>query len=156
MEPGIELNMPIYLHRQPGTKLLVTIFIVFLAVVAVLFARYPDSIGLWVLSALAIMALVTLLFWSLSVEVTSDRVRVWFGSGLISRSFEVGDIRAVSTVRNRWFYGWGIRRTPHGWMFNLWGLDAVELELNNGKRFRIGTDQPGQLQQAIEQALEGG
>jgi hypothetical protein len=37
-------------------------------------------------------------------------------------------------------------------MFNVSGLDAVELELISGKRFRIGTDHPEGLETAIRQA----
>jgi hypothetical protein len=34
-------------------------------------------------------------------------------------------------------------------MWNVWGLDAVELELDTGRRFRIGTDQPVELTDAL-------
>ena len=34
------------------------------------------------------------------------------------------------------------------------GLDAVELHLTNGRRLRIGTDQPDALAAAIAQARE--
>ena len=33
---------------------------------------------------------------------------------------------AVREVRNRWIQGWGIRKISRGWMYNVWGLDAVE------------------------------
>lgn len=42
--------------------------------------------------------------------------------------------------------------TPHGWLFNVSGLDAVELELINNRRFRIGTDEPQRLIAAIQTA----
>ena len=34
-------------------------------------------------------------------------------------------------------------------MWNISGLDAVELEYKDGKKFRIGTNQPQKLCQAI-------
>jgi hypothetical protein len=34
-------------------------------------------------------------------------------------------------------------------MFNVWGLDAVEIEQRNGKRFRIGTGEPADLVAAL-------
>ena len=37
---------------------------------------------------------------------------------------------------------------PSGWMFNVSGLDALELVLANGKRFRIGTDNPNDVIEA--------
>ena len=48
--------------------------------------------------------------------------------------------------------GWGIRKVVGGWMFNVAGLDAVELGLSKGGLFRIGTDEPDQLLEAITQA----
>ena len=62
---------------------------------------------------------------------------------------QIADARQV---RNRWYYGWGIRRVPGAWMFNISGLDAVELTLRSGKRFRLGTDDPQGLVFAIGQA----
>ena len=41
------------------------------------------------------------------------------------------------------------RRTQLGWMFNVSGLDAVELSLASGARFRIGTDRPGEVMVAL-------
>ena len=76
-------------------------------------------------------------------------MRLWFGPGLIHKTFAASDIREARIVRNRWFYGWGIRWTPHGWLFNVSGLDAVEVELRSGRQYRIGTDEPRQLHEAI-------
>ena len=56
----------------------------------------------------------------------------------------------VTQVRNRWWWGFGIRWTPHGWMWNISGLDAVELTYHNGKKFRIGTDEPEALLEALK------
>jgi hypothetical protein len=35
------------------------------------------------------------------------------------------------------------------WVWNVSGLDAVELTLRSGRRFRIGTDEPEELAKAI-------
>jgi len=37
-------------------------------------------------------------------------------------------------------------------MFNVSGLDAVEITLISGKRFRIGTDKPNKVVEAIIQS----
>ncbi|MEJ2284164.1 MAG: hypothetical protein P8X85_11275 [Desulfobacterales bacterium] len=39
-------------------------------------------------------------------------------------------------------YGRNIRLTPHGWLFNVSGLHAVEIPLRSGKKYRMGTDDP--------------
>ena len=35
----------------------------------------------------------------------------------------------------------------------FWGFDAVEVGLNSGRRFRIGTDEPEALLAALESRL---
>ena len=52
-------------------------------------------------------------------------------------------------VRNKWWYGYGVRKVPNGWMYNVAGLDAVELELGEDRVFRIGTDDPAALMAAL-------
>lgn len=99
---------------------------------------------------LALLAAVLVLFWSLTIEIDPGRLLCFFGPGLIRREFPLHEIITARAVRNRWWYGWGIRLTPHGWMFNVSGLDAVELGLASGARFRIGTDRPAEVVAALE------
>ena len=94
--------------------------------------------------------IVAALFWGLTVEVNKDVVRLYFGFGTIHRSILREHIAMVTQVRNRWWWGFGIRWTPHGWMWNMSGLDAVELTYHNGKKFRIGTDEPEALLEALK------
>ena len=96
------------------------------------------------------------LFANLTVTVSSGRLFVRFGVGLIRKSFRIGDIVGVDSVRNRWYYGWGVRYTPHGWLFTVSGLDAVEIALENGRKYRIGTDEPQTLLAAIRAVSERG
>ena len=103
--------------------------------------------------AVAVLALVeVLVLQSLTVAVTADLIVARFGNGLVHRSFQLRSVREARTVRNRWYYGWGIRLTPHGWLFRVWGHDAVQIHLDSGKQYRIGTDQPEELLAAIKAA----
>jgi len=101
----------------------------------------------------AILGLCLLLFPTLTAVVQRDRLRCFFGLGLIGREIPVTEIVAVSVVRNPWTYGWGLRLIPGGWLWNVSGFDAVELRLNDGKLFRIGTDEPDALHAAITSAV---
>ena len=65
------------------------------------------------------------------------------------------EIVGAEPVRNEWHYGWGIRFTAFGWLFNVSGLDAVELALDSGKRVRIGTDEPRRLAEAVRAFIAG-
>jgi len=107
-----------------------------------------------VLVAVAIVGVVMWLFHSLAVEVDADAVRLAFGPGLLRKRIPMAEVHAVRVVRNPWWSGWGIRWMPGRWtMWNVSGFDAVELDLEGGKRFRVGTDQPHALARAIERAV---
>ncbi len=142
--------MLIYKHRQIGTLILFTLGfgVVLTVAILILVPAQPVVVGL----VLAMLLSGIFLFWSLTVEVTEDKLVVSFGHGVVRKSFRFEDIRDARTVRNPWYYGWGIRWTPHGWLFNVSGFDAVELELKNNRKFRIGTDDPQQLLTAIQRA----
>lgn len=110
----------------------------------------------WIVSLPAILlGMVVLLFGTLTVEVDDRSVRLWFGVGWIRKTFPLSELVECRPVRNRWWWGWGIRKIPGGWLYNVSGLDAVELQLRNGKRFRIGTDEPQRLCELIEAKRRG-
>jgi hypothetical protein len=138
-----------YQHTQVGRWILA------LAVPATLVAAalaFRDSFaGGLIVSALASLVLVS--FFTLTTVVTDDDVRVWFGVGLIRRRIALDRIAGATAVRNHLIYGWGIRLIPNGWLWNVSGLEAVELSLVDGRRFRIGTDEPEQLAAAIQGAV---
>ncbi len=95
-----------------------------------------------------------MLFSTLTVVIGEDELDVRFGPGVIRKRFKLRDIKSCQAVRNHWYYGWGIRSTPQGWLYNVSGLDAVEIKLRTGKRLRIGTDAPQELEMAIRQSIK--
>ena len=99
--------------------------------------------------ALGIMLTAGFTFSGLSTFVYKDRVSVRFRGGFIRRDILMEDIKSVKAVKNKWYYGWGVRYIGNGWMYNVSGFDAVELTLRSGRRFRIGTDKPKELEEAI-------
>ena len=96
---------------------------------------------------------VVVLFSWLRVTVSGGQAVAAFGFGWPRRVIELSEVVAVRQVRNRWWYGWGMRKVPGGWMYNVWGLDAVELEFASSKVFRIGTDEPEELFTALSLQL---
>jgi len=117
--------------------------------VAAVYAGMPHA-GLPVI-LLLVLGVTLLLFSTLTVRVTSGVLDVFFGPGFIRRRIDLKDIREVRIVRNPWYCGWGIRWIGRGWLWNVSGLQAVELELENGRRFRVGTDAPEALAEALQQ-----
>lgn len=108
----------------------------------------------FMLATMALMALMIPLFGWLTVTVDDQAVTARFGIGLIRKKIKMKDIQNATRVRNKWYYGWGIRMGPGGWMYNVSGLDAVDIELQGGGRFRVGTDEPEELVRAIKQRIE--
>ena len=92
-------------------------------------------------------------FRSLTVEVDDTDVKLQFGGGLIKRSFPLECIRSVSQVKTTLLQGWGMRCLGDGWLYNIYGLDAVELQLHSGKRALIGTDESQRLAEAISEKI---
>lgn len=127
-------------------------------IVAILLAVVPDrSTLIPVLLVTIVIVGVAAMLSRLTVSVDTTEVRAVFGTRWPRRTLALGDIVSATPVRNRWYHGWGIRKVANGWMYNVWGLDAVELELTSGKVFRIGTDEPTVLAAAIDARLgEGG
>jgi hypothetical protein len=106
-----------------------------------------------IVSAVGVLLLAALyLFGSLTVTVDTERVQLWFGPGLIRKRFDLSRILDAKAVRNPWWFGWGIRVIPDGWLYNVSGLDAVELLMGDGRKVRIGTDEPDALLAAIAEA----
>lgn len=141
-----------YRHTQTGW-LTIGLFLLVLIPVGVAYV----ATKIWLLLLLAgFFLLILSLFFSLSTTVENDQLRLSFGIGLISRTITLGEIRAARAVRNKWYYGWGIRYLgPDGWMWNIAGLDAVELEFKSGKKFRVGTDDVAGLLAAINARVRG-
>jgi hypothetical protein len=101
---------------------------------------------------LAVLGAALVVFGTLTVEVDPERVRLVFGLGLVRKTIRLADVAAFQPVRNPWIVGWGIRLIPGGQLWNVSGLDAVELALRDGRVFRIGTDEPDALARALETA----
>ena len=99
-----------------------------------------------------VMVGILALFSSLRVEVDGERVTASFAGGLLPRHVALAEIKDAKVVTIPWRYGWGIRRTPRGWLYNVWGRRAVELTLAEERTFTIGSDQPEALLAAIDAA----
>ncbi len=100
-----------------------------------------------------ILGLAAFLFASLTVEVDEEFLTVRFGPGLIRKTIPLRYIVSYQLVRNHWYQGWGIRKIPGGWMYNVSGLDALELRLQDGSIFCVGTGDPAGLMEAIRDVL---
>jgi hypothetical protein len=145
--------MDTYEHTQPGTltRILLGLVLVVPAVQTVRAADDPESAMVLGGTTLIIAGMLAA-FHALTIRVSLNEIEVLFGIGLPRKTFLVRDIVSTSIVRNRWYNGWGIKRFRGGWLYNVSGFDAVELELANGSKARLGTDKPQELLSAINLA----
>jgi uncharacterized membrane protein len=144
-----------YDHTQPGTLMRVLLCLIGVAVVAPAAQKLASGVetsetAIIFIVLVVICASIVALFHSLTVRVSSNDVCLSFGIGLIRKRFRIHDINSATIVRNRWYNGWGIKKIWGGWLYNVSGFDAVEIQLTNDRRYRIGTDQPFELLSAIK------
>jgi hypothetical protein len=143
---GLEASLT-YRHTQIGWLMIA------IASVVLLLSTLPAGAVQARLIPFAVASSIVLLFGSLTVRVDEQLVRWHFGIGLIRKRLPTRAIRAFMAVRTPWYYGWGIRFTPRGWLYNVSGTAAIELVLEDGKRVLIGTDEPTALEHALRQVV---
>lgn len=140
----------IYEHTQRGMLIIGAVSAAILMILTIsVVTGFVWIVGMVV----AILAFVLAIMSTLTVSVGSDRLQIRFGPvRLVRKEWLLSEIVSASVVTNSWYYGWGIRWTPHGPLYNVSGFQAVEVLLSSGKTFRIGTDEPDALKAAIERA----
>ncbi len=140
-----------YRHTQFGTvNVVITVSIMPLVFLPAWLAGAAPIAWLILVFLLGVL----ILFYNLTVTIDGQDLRIHFGIGLIRKRFPLDQIDSCQPVRNSWIYGWGIRLTPRGWLYNVSGLEAVELQMKNGKTCRIGTDEPAVLAAVLRRALD--
>lgn len=116
---------------------------------------YYSGTNFAVTALMAFILFVLASFATLTSSIDENYLRIKLGYGLFARKFALNQIASVQVVKNRWYYGWGIRLWlwPKMWIYNVSGFDAVEITMKNGKIYRIGTDTPEELETAIKQSI---
>lgn len=153
--------MKTYKHTQIGylmiiITLIVMVFFTWLQITARAEAPSVDSGANFAITAImAVILFILASFSALTVAIDGYFLNLRFGWGIFRKKFPLTEIASVRKVKNHWYYGWGVRLWcwPYMWIYNISGLDAVELTMKNGKIYRIGTDEPEKLEVAINQAI---
>ncbi len=152
--------MNTYKHKQIGYLILIVTLavLVFFVSIYIMASLEPASVdsgaNFLITTTMALVVFILLSFSTLNVSIDESYIKVKFGYGIFQKKILLQEISSIKTVKNKWYYGFGIRLWlwPTMWIFNVSGLDAVELTMKNGKIYRIGTDEPAELNSAIKQA----
>ncbi|MHC5084925.1 MAG: PH domain-containing protein, partial [Planctomycetota bacterium] len=157
-----------YEHTQKGGVLFYTcltstlvMVVVFLAILCRILisedTSYENTIAYWIVFLLSTLIPVFIwssaMFYSLTVRIDHGSIQIVFGLWAFRKKYPLNQIRSCQTVRSGWMDNWGIRIYKNGWLYNIDGLDAVEIELDSGKIIAIGTDEPDELAEAIREAV---
>jgi hypothetical protein len=145
-----DIMMRRYEHSQVGYFIVVAIVA---AMVAIGIIMANAGVNWIATTVLVVLALIVVLFHSLTVVISEEELVVQFGPGVIRKRFKLNEIESCQAVRIPWYYGWGIRSTPHGMVFRVSGFHAVRIRLIAGKEYLIGTDVPQELEEAVRQAI---
>jgi CTP:phosphocholine cytidylyltransferase-like protein len=137
-----------YKHTQIGNLIIATLVVLILYFGFILNkAGFEQTILMIMVLVLSLLAS----FSTLNVSIDETNLRIKFGYGIFKKSFLLNEIVSAKSVKNHWYYGWGIRYWfwPKMRIFNISGFDAVEIKMIDNKIYRIGTDEPKKLEQAI-------
>jgi hypothetical protein len=141
-----------YRHTQRGTLTIILCLLFAALDVAIMWRS-----GQWQLAAVLVLLIaVAVVFSSLTVEVSDNELRWHFGPGFWAYRLPLSEIQTVAAVRNHWWNGFGIRMGAGFRLYNVSGLDAVELHLKSSDVRRIGTDDPQGQTQALKSAAHVG
>ncbi|RME50449.1 MAG: hypothetical protein D6790_21210 [Caldilineae bacterium] len=139
-----------YKHTQIGWLILAAEALA-LAILAPMLVR-ADAMA-WAALAVVLLVGAALLFGALTVEIGPDALHIRLGLGLVRARLPLAQVRSFRKVRDPWYFGWGVRLIPRAVLYRVSGLDAVEVVLDNGKCYHIGTDEPDALVDALRLRL---
>ena len=137
-----------YSHRQPGHLVRMAASMGGLLAVFLMYAVAQAQSA--ALLAIIIAMVIAWLFGSMTIEVKDGTLTWWFGPRFWKKSVPLSEVLSAEQMRNKWWLGWGIRYYGKGWLYNVSGLDAVQVTLKSGKQFRLGTDDPEGLSAALQ------
>ena len=113
-----------------------------------------DPITVVVLFVIVTFLICLLIFYQLTIKISNDSISFRLGIGLVGKTYKFSDIKSCKAVTNFALNGIGIRMLSNGWLYNVTGLKAVELQFKNRKSVvRIGTDKPEEISNFINSKI---
>ena len=144
---------PSYRHTQIGAWTVLILLFMGALVAPIALSALADGQTAIVLVIIVLYGLILAMFYALTIEISADKLSFWFGFGLIRNSYSLEEIQSVTEVKSPWYYLWGIKSIPDGWLYAIGPGTALEIVLKSGKKVRLGTDEPPELKQAIDEAI---
>lgn len=147
---------PQYSHTQIGWLSIIIMGLTIVSIISIM-CIVPYNLVAFIIMAvvLAILVICLILFSFMAVTGNENRLEIRIGF-IIRKNFPLKDIVSCEVIKLPWYYGWGIRITPDGWLCRVSGSDAVKINLRSGEQYLIGTDEPQNLAEFINGRLQAG
>ena len=115
------------------------------------FGTNPLSNNGLILFSIFVFFLISL-FWliKLTTQINNDEIKIKFFP-FLTKSIKWDTIKNAEII-NYGFVGWGIKiGTKYGTVYNTKGKVGLAIELNNGKKYLIGTQKETELKKLINE-----
>ena len=111
--------------------------------------------NVWGIAIIIVVYVIVLNMSILTVQIDKESLCWYFGVGKSKKSIQLDDIHSVKLVRNKWWFGFGVRKLlSGGTLYNVHGLDAVEVTTKQGQIVRIGSDDTRKLARTLTTAID--
>ncbi len=103
---------------------------------------------------IAVFLFIMLIFFNLTIFIQDRTIHAKYGIGLIHIKIRVDELHEASIVKTPWWYGWGIRVTPQGMLYNIYGKQAVKIKYTGKgktKTVMLGSAEPEKLLEKVNQ-----
>ena len=141
-----------YKHTQFGALTLIVFLVTGVLIALIVPSMIAEDRMVVAFVVMGLYLLVLALFYAFTVEISEGKLKFWFGIGAIGKSYSLMEIQSTQEVENPWYYLWGVKSIPGGWLYAIAPGSAVKFVFNNGKIARLGTNQPKMLIKAIDDA----
>jgi hypothetical protein len=151
------MNMEAKKYTQFGTFMVVSTLSILIFVTIIFFKSglLSGNDAIIPFSVVLIIMVCLFLFYNLSIYIDHTSLSFKMGIGLFGKSYELSEIKSCTLVRNSAFLGFGIKMLRNGWLYNVSGLRAIELEFyNKSSVVRIGTDRPEEISEIVNGLIE--
>ncbi|HCG8565382.1 hypothetical protein [Vibrio parahaemolyticus] len=125
-------------------KVLLTILFILSAIIIFTSSHISSAV-----IALSINLVIAVLFYSMTVGVSGNKIYWYFGFGFLRKEMELSDIVQTSLYETKWYQGIGIRMLKDGWLYNASVGKALQLTLTSGKNVHLGCKDWKGLQHAL-------
>jgi hypothetical protein len=130
--------------------LLALAFVMFYAIYAFV-TNTPDTFdqyGFWLSMPIGFGCILLIWFWKLTTRI--DNYGIAIKCPFVNKKVNWSEIKSLKVLDYGFVGGWGIRlSTQYGTVYNTSGKTGLAIQLDNGKKFLVGTQKATELKKIV-------